>query len=519
MARVPLLVSFSLALFAAAWCIGNPPSAGPDEVDHYVSALAAGGFDLRGRPPGSQYTTYIKRQEAQAQRAGDTRRVEQHRWIFRTAREFTVPAHFMLSSFACASGKPRRSWACLDDGRPSTDGPARPTAAEGTYPPFVYIPSGLLMRTADDGQSAFRLGRLVGAGISVALLSAAAFLLWSPAAGAVSLSGFMLTVTPMVLFLGSIVSASGPEIASSVCFTAALIRLSRASIPGRWVWLALGGSGAVLALSRPLGPVFPVFIVLALAVLVGPARLLESVKAGAAAMTAWLAVAAALGAALLWGIAYGARPEYGAADVLGEVPSSVKELPHVLREAVGYFGPLDSPLPRPAFFLWLLALAALIVWALVIADRRGRLGLGLLGAGVLGAAMLGMSAVLATGFVPAARHVLPLLVVVPLCAGELLSRRAEQTPDARLDVFALGVAVLAPCVQAIGWYANGRRVAVGSDGSWLFPFEADWSPPAGWVPWVVLVGVATATYLIAGIAAARPGAERARPREAVLTAG
>jgi hypothetical protein len=491
--RVPLLVSISFALFTAAWVVANPPSAAPDEADHYVKAVGAGGGDFRGRPPGRQYLGFTRREVARAEAAGDSSRANVYRWLARTTREFTIPASLAYPNFGCASGQPRRSWKCADRPHPPSRKPARPTATAGTYPPYVYVPTGLAMRSADDADSALRAGRAVNAALSVALLAAAAFMVWSPAAGLVSLMGMMVAVTPMTLFLASVVSASGLEVAASVCFAAALIRLARTSPPSRWVWLALAAGGCVLALCRPLGPFLVAFIALACAVLVGPRHFLGRFRGGVAPIAAVIVVAIACGAALAWALAYGRGVQQGLGDLLSEVPSSIKQqLTTVLRQSVGHFGPLDSPLPLPGYFAWLLALAAVIGAAVVVADRRSGLQLVFLAAAVL-ALMVVISALLRGAFAPQGRYFLPLLALVPLWAGELLTR------------LAMGLALVVPLVHALAWYANGRRVAVGSQGTWLFPFDSQWDPPGGWVPWVTLVAAATSIYLIASIVALRTG--------------
>jgi hypothetical protein len=46
-----------------------------------------------------------------------------------------------------------------------------------------------------------------------------------------------------------------------------------------------------------------------------------------------------------------------------------------------------------------------------------------------------------------------------------------------------GVGVL----QAVAWFANARRSAVGTRGPWLFFSSAEWHPPLGWGIWAVLV--------------------------------
>ena len=108
---------------------------------------------------------------------------------------------------------------------------------------------------------------------------------------------------------------------------------------------------------------------------------------------------------------------------------------------------------------------------------------------------------LRTGYGAQGRHVLPVLVLVPLCAGEILRRRPQ------------GLGWLLPAAgglwaggQAVAWLANARRAAVGTDGSWWFFGAAEWSPPGGWWPWAVLA----AAGALAGLAAYLSEARRSR---------
>ncbi len=95
---------------------------------------------------------------------------------------------------------------------------------------------------------------------STALLLAALWLLWSPAGPRTSLLGFALAVSPMVVFVSSVLSPSGPEVAGAICFAAALLRLGRDGEPPRGVWVALAAGGVALAGSRALGPAFAVLL-------------------------------------------------------------------------------------------------------------------------------------------------------------------------------------------------------------------------------------------------------------------
>ena len=65
-----------------------------------------------------------------------------------------------------------------------------------------------------------------------------------------------------------------------------------------------------------------------------------------------------------------------------------------------------------------------------------------------------------------------------------------------MDFAAVAVAVAA-LVQALAFYLNSRRYAVGTSGPRWFVGHALWSPPAGWWLWLG-VGVVGAALLAAG---------------------
>ena len=106
---------------------------------------------------------------------------------------------------------------------------------------------------------------------------------------------------------------------------------------------------------------------------------------------------------------------------------------------------------------------------------------------------------LRTGYGAQGRHVLPVLVLVPLWAGEVLRRHR--------DGLALAAAGRAASLWAGGaggrWLANARRGAVGTDGSWWFFGAAEWSPPGGWWVWAVLAVAGAALGLASALAAGR----------------
>jgi hypothetical protein len=112
------------------------------------------------------------------------------------------------------------------------------------------------------------------------------------------------------------------------------------------------------------------------------------------------------------------------------------------------------------------------------------------------------------GYGAQGRHVLPVLVLVPLWAGEVLRRHAGGRS------FALpiaGAAVLCAGGQTLAWWIAARRSAVGTDGPWLFTGSAEWSPPGGWWPWAALAALGALLVLAGGLLAAQRSA-RSRSR-------
>jgi hypothetical protein len=105
-----------------------------------------------------------------------------------------------------------------------------------------------------------------------------------------------------------------------------------------------------------------------------------------------------------------------------------------------------------------------------------------------------------TGFGLQGRHVLPILVTLPLLAGELVREgRARLSPRA-LRALAVGVPVVAAFVQLGAWFRNAQRSAFGLDQPLLAWRVPEWEPPLGWSPWFL---VAAAGAVLIGLAATR----------------
>lgn len=400
---------------------------------------------------------------------------KQRAWTNQATRAVRVPAGLSPGGPApCMSGESSASARCLDD-VPRNAAPVIEVTPVGTYQPLPYLLPAAVVRAADTASAADRLGRLATLVVWLALLGAAAWLL------ADALGGLLLAITPQVIFVGTSLTGSSLEIAASIAFFAALLRL-----PRRGAWIVAAVAGATLALSRSPGPVWVVLDIALWAALAGRATLVELWRAHRRPVVLTLAaLAAAIGLNRFWEARYGPHVDTSLLPSFESLKAGRRQLTDVLDELVGSFGYLDTSLAWPAAAAWGLLLAGLVVAALRAGRARERWVLLLVLAVVLVAPMYLFAAVTRhTGFGLQGRHVLPLAVVLPLVAAEILRRRATA-----FALAALGVAVAA--IQLLAWWTNARRYAVGDDGSWWFFADAQWSPPGGWSLWalVTLAGV------------------------------
>ena len=486
------LLGAGLTLLVLAWVFGNPPGAAPDERAHYVRALGAGGLQLAG----ATFEPTEEQREAFLGAAGKGEPLPGAGlatvlWAAKQTRAFDVPRALSVTTFGCNDRSSEVSAACLDQ-PPAGPRSRRVPTYTGTYAPFAYVVPGAVMRTQGSPAAALRAGRLVSALTCLVLLIAAIAL----TGGGLALAGMAVALTPMVVYCASILNASGPEIAGSLCFIAAGLRLQRPGA-GPWAWGALAAGGVALTVSRSLGPALLV-VLGGMLLLLGGARPRRPRHPRAAA-GAGAALLVAFAVAAWWDLAeqpHGVEGGPGYRDALAQ---SFHDLDDIARHAVGNFGALDTPLPGWLIVAW--GLAAVGLCGLAAARGSWRERAGLVGCAVVALLMTLVVSVfqLRTGYGAQGRHVLPVLVLVPLWAGEILRRRPQ------------GLGWLLPAAgglwaggQAVAWLANARRAAVGTDGSWWFFGAAEWSPPGGWWVWAVLAAAGAALGLAATLAASDP---------------
>jgi Predicted membrane protein (DUF2142) len=511
-------LSIGMILLVVAWIAATPPGSAPDEDAHYVKALGAGGGQLRGAPVGGAAAT--KPPAGRAQIAGA--------WLAENTRSFVVPAN-LLPRFGCfdlfvdPSAEVPASCSSTDGGLPASplvaarlikgSDDAREQTYVGTYPPFVYVVPGISMRLgADDSYTAFRIGRGVSAAICLALLLLAVAVLWEPRSSGMALIGLTVAVTPGALFIVSTLTPSGPEVASGICFIASLLRLAREPRAPRWVWLACAVSGSMLTISRPLGVFFVPFAICGVALLMGTGPLVRAWRAGrrAAGATAG-ALLLTSAVAIYWQVSYQPDPSWHLADLADALGPSLTNLPEVMREQVGMFAAF-FPAPAYLYVPCGVLVAGLLLLALLVADGRRRWGLALVSVAAVVLTICLSVLHRTTGFDQfSGRYILPVFVLVPLGAAEVLRARRDRLSLVPLSSVVIGFAVAGGLLQGAAWWAAARRSAVGTDGPLLFS-SSDFEPPGGWVPWMLVVVLAVLAYVAAGVSGARArGASRPRP--------
>ena len=480
------------ALLALAWVVGNPQGAAPDEGDHYLRAMAVAGGDLRGRPNpelAGQPKTLPKKAGPPALEA---------LWLKKGARVVTVPPGLAPIEWGCNAFKSWQDASCVL-GQTSPAGSVEVTTNVGTVEPALYVLPGLAARLGHSPEGALRLGRLADAAVVLALLATAAALLWPPGGSPLRLVGLFVAVTPMVVFTGAALSPSGPEIAGGICFFAALLRLV-AGDRRRMAWIAALTSGAVLALSRSLGPVW-ILLMVGIVVAyrgwrpcwraVGDRRGWALAAAGAILVTTLSTV--------YWERAFQPGIDVDSSYFWKEVPVTLGSLLGILRDLVGHFGWLDTTMPNTAYLAWAALLAVLFALAFAVGSGRQRAVLVAVPVLVVLVIVLISAGLLRqNGFEIQGRHVLAFAAVLPLLAAEVVAERARARGTSRPLALLPAVAVPALLVHAVAWYSNARRSAVGARGPIWFVGRSKWSPPGTWFLWgaVVLLGVA------AGLAAA-----------------
>jgi len=463
-ARCALLIT-GLAALLGAWIMSTAPFAGPDEQSHYIRAIGVSegvilGTKIAYNDPGLTPT--------------------QNAFIGRDTRTYEVARGMSPYDVGCDSGTLGVS-GCLE------------ASPNGNFPPLGYVLPALALRLSHNVSSALWLGRVGSAIQSFAFLALATALLWN--ATAWSLVGLIAAISPMVLFVASVLNPSGVQITAALALGAAGVRIARdpRRVPP-WVLVAFATSGVVTILAGPIGLAFALIDGCLLGLLLGLAGirgLWQGNRRALAGIAAVLVLAALL--SLIYTHIAGFQTTFGFTPFGSSLDQGLDQLPTVLESAVGNFGAAALPIPLAACWVYWGLVLVLLAAALAIGGLRERLML-------IAVTLVGLAFPVLywawidrfSGFPVFAREVMPPLLLIPLAAGEVIYvRRAvlERHRWARPCLAAMVVSLV--LFQAYAWAFNRNRAPHDVT---LLP-KAVFTPPLGWTPWVALAAVGIAMML------------------------
>jgi len=493
-ARRATLAGLGVTLFLISFAGANPPGAVSDEPDQYVKAVAAGHLDIAG--------TKVSPAEARSMDSwlvAINRVLTSYPAFAQLARSYVIPSDLDPRYLGCTVVQVVA--ACLDQRKP-----AIPTATEtvvssvGSYPPFIYIPAGLVMRAASGTTAALLLGRLTFALIAALLLAGSLLVALRARPGPLTVAFLMLCIAPTSVLVMSTLNSSGPEAAAGIAWWIALLAATEAKAPrGAW-WLALA-AGLVCGVARSTGPVWLVLITVIVVLFRGRATSWRAFRAGGKVAIAALVVCVAAAVATLgWQLAVQPTYQGSLAPTLGNAsPSAVA---FVLSRAIAVFGWGEAaPTPLLAQIWAALAAAMLALGVASAAARHARrevVGLVAICVAVL-AVIAGFLAFGSHAGMIQGRWFLAPLAGIPLLAGWMATTTSEVVPQQRVARVVAGTVVVGTAViLAVFWWVNEYRYAVNS-GSPLFLGRSLWQPPLGWAPWLACAILGLVALLASGL--------------------
>jgi hypothetical protein len=467
--RASVALAVAISLLLGAWLMSNAPFEGPDEASHYLRALTIANGQLIGPRVHVHPVPFLTTQQLD--------------WTASDSRGVVVPARMSPPNENCF------------DGRADLVGSCTELSYTADYQPLPYLLPALALKASDNVQTTAWTTRVASALLNLAFILLA--LLLASRGGKWSVAGLLVALTPMVFFVSSVLNPNGLEIDASMAFVAGLLWLAR-DPPGMppWALAATGLSGVAVVLAWTVGPVFAA-IDLGLTsllwrrdqlALLGPRQRRTALASG-------LALLGALAIYLIYASAAGLAHAGVNLQRLGPaLRTGLAELTTLFHDGVGVFGALSVRLPAPVYWLWWALVLGLCVAALVLSSRRGRSAMGVTMLTLAVFPVLFYALVYRqSGWGLQGRYILPILIVAPMMAGDLIGARAQRASLAS-GAALIAVVTAAGLLQLIAWWVNARVTAGGSGSIW-FLGHPGWTPPLGWWPWTAAALGATAAVV------------------------
>ena len=346
-------IFLAVGLCIGAWSLATPLGAAPDEPEHLVQAAAI----VRGQFDGPQVPVHYGPLSL-----GKIGTVRVPAWV----TDLTDPTGVSLDSPIC------RTASSCQIGTPLGLSSTRTITSAtqfSNYPPLYYLIVGgpTLLAT---GTGALYGVRLLGVLLDSLLIALGIYLLVRYH-GRPVLIGALIALTPSVLFFGSVVNSSGMEIAAGFATWCAGLCIVAAEKVSRTLIVWTSSAFAVLILCRPTSWVTALVILLVLGVLAGWKRCRQLVgRLRPLWTTLILALAVAgsflliVGTPTLLGI-----KEHPSLSLAGGIRLTLRLMGGQLRQTIGVFGWLDVPAPTWVIALWVVAIVALVLYALAVSQR------------------------------------------------------------------------------------------------------------------------------------------------------
>ncbi len=441
----------------------TPLFSGPDEPANYIKSAAV----IRGEWVGSEFppslqmsywTTYVH-----------------------VNPQFGTP-NLIPWQFASFPDRPGYDIAIED--APANDVPTWTNM--GRYPVLPFIFSGIGTLLGPHDMSA-RVARLMTSAICALLLAMAATAMKRRQLSCV---GILMAVCPGTLFLASSMNPSAIEICAAIAVWSVAPRVLSDAVE-KWSTVVFAISGAFLILTRPLGPALYALILL-LSYIAAPERpdvrqhVLKHWRMYSSHLLAIMFATWWYLSIYSFELSTKLTAEMSSVSIRSQIASALYHIPALLDQAVGNFGWLDSPMPRGALVVFVIATVTLIGRGALSMTKRERLASSIL---VVATILLVVAQdlnyySLLHYFGSQGRHIVPLLVGLPIVASAayVWSRKWE---------------IVAATVWGITmiWAGLGalRRYTVGIKGDNAMDMlnSRAWNPVLGFWPTVIILMLST----------------------------
>jgi hypothetical protein len=438
--------------------MATPVGSGPDEVAHLVKAAAVARREWTGLPH---------------------QRLSQAKTLVR------VPQVYLdVENELCFKHQPDLPAGCATT-RASGRRIVKAITYVGRYPPLYYAAVGLPTFLAT--RNSIYLMRLLGALMNAAMLGLAFAAAYRWSRSPLLLAGLAVAVTPMAIFLSSVINPSGLEITAAIAMwtTATVLVVDHPKRPPTLLLAAIAVPVAVMVSTRPSALLWPL---LCAVVLLPIAWKRLDLRALVRRHDVWLCGGLALAAALatiVWvlrmhgiGVMPQGVPSAGTAPVT-IARAVVGQDRSLLLQYIGVFGWVDTPVPLFTEVVWLGLVGALVLIAVALAASRRMLASVVLALAVAVAvpsiaSYLGAHHV---GLIAQGRYYLPLVAGLPIVAAAASTTVGSTALHERRVLVTIIVA--AATAQAVAAIWTLRRYAVGIDGP-LWPATRvanGWQPP------------------------------------------